>query len=127
MPATHRITLSGEIDIAAVEELADGVLAEVDAAGADLLIVDVHGVTFIDSTGLGMLNALRKHQQAHDGSVALVGASPMLVKLLRITGMDKVMPLLHETPTEAPSQAPSEAVADVGAGVSAVDPTHHTS
>ncbi len=100
--------MGGEIDIASVEDLAAGLLAEVDTARADLLIVDVSAVTFIDSTGLGLLYGLRKHQQAHDGRIALAGASPMLVKLLHITGMDKILPLLHDTPDEI-YQAPDAA------------------
>ncbi len=65
-------------------------------------------MTFIDSTGLGLLYGLRKHQQAHDGRIALAGASPMLVKLLHITGMDEILPLLHDTPDEI-YQAPDAA------------------
>ncbi len=44
----------------------------------------------MDSTGLGMLARLRKHQAAHDGQTILRGASPMICKPLEITGMHKV-------------------------------------
>ncbi len=98
MSTVHVITLSGEVDIMAVTRLRADLHAGVEATQAQLLLIDVTAVTFIDSTGLGLLAALRRQQDAYGGQIALVGASPMLVRLLFITGMDRVLPLLQDGP-----------------------------
>lgn len=93
MPATHTLALSGEVDMPAVERFSAGLLAEVAALRAELLIVDVSAVTFIDNSGIAMLEQLRDQQAGHEGRIALHGASPMLMKILGITGMDQVLPV----------------------------------
>lgn len=53
------VAVRGEIDLACVEELTDGLLAAIDEG--DSVLVDLCACTFIDSTGLSsLLSGLRR-------------------------------------------------------------------
>jgi anti-sigma B factor antagonist len=59
--------------------------------GGDVdLVVDLTGVTFLDSTGLGALIGARRKTHAFKGSFALVCNDDQLLRLFQITGLDKV-------------------------------------
>ena len=66
--------------------------------------VDLSAVTFLDSTGLGALSALRNVCLPRGGSVVLVAAQPAVIKVLQIVGFDAVFTLEQE---EAPHGAAS--------------------
>lgn len=64
------------------------------------LIVDLTEVSFIDSTGLGVLVTALKHTREAGGSLDVVVAAPRVLKVLALTGLDVVIPL-HATLDEA--------------------------
>lgn len=80
------LTVSGEVDIAAVEPFMSEALACLSAART-LLEIDLGGVTFIDSTGLGTLVRIRNEGTRAGKSVALTHAPAGVVRLLEITGL----------------------------------------
>ncbi|MGW7315766.1 STAS domain-containing protein [Streptomyces sp. NPDC054865] len=81
-----RVVCSGEFDLASVGLLAEA--CDGEAAGAALLVVDVTGLTFADSTVLGVLIRLR-----HTRNLVLQGPVPS--QLLRLLGMTGVLPLFE--------------------------------
>jgi STAS domain-containing protein len=48
-------------------------------------------VTYLDSTALGAIVAVRKHQERHGGTVIVINADPRLAKLFQITGLEDVL------------------------------------
>lgn len=89
------ITCSGELDAHAAPQLA----AELDKATMQpscAVVVDLSSVEFMDSTGLGVLVTGLKHVRESDGTLDVVVASPRVLKVLQLTGLDVVIPL-HET------------------------------
>ena len=52
------------------------------------LWVDLSRVTFIDSTGLGMLVSLLKEAREMDGEVRLVNAGREVRRILQVTGLE---------------------------------------
>jgi anti-anti-sigma factor len=61
-------------------------------AGILDLVVDLDAVEFIDSSRLGVLAGGLRRVQAHLGSLALVCSNSGTLHLLRITGLDQVLP-----------------------------------
>lgn len=57
----------------------------------------------MDSTGLGVLVGAQKLAAAQDGSLTLVCTSPRLLKILRITKLEKLFPL-HPSVADALAQ-----------------------
>ena len=93
------VAVGGEIDVYTAPKLRDKI-SELVATGAYDIVVDMHQVEFLDSTGLGVLVGGLKKVRAHDGSLRLVCNQDRLLKIFRITGLAKVF-VIHETADEA--------------------------
>jgi anti-anti-sigma factor len=84
------LAVSGEVDVAAVETLRTEARACL-SSDATLLELDLSGVTFIDSTGLGTLVLLRNEAVLAGKQVTLTHAPPAVVRLLEITGLAELL------------------------------------
>ena len=93
------VAVGGEIDVYTAPKLRDKI-SELVATGSYDIVVDMHEVEFLDSTGLGVLVGGLKKVRAHDGSLRLVCNQDRLLKIFRITGLAKVF-MIHETADEA--------------------------
>ena len=82
------LTLAGEIDVATAPRLRDR-LVQLITEGPPRVVVDMTGLTFIDSMGLGALVSGMKRARAHDGDLRLVGPSDHVAKVLSITRLDQ--------------------------------------
>ncbi len=84
---TTVIAVDGEIHVSTAPEFS-GVLSASLASGRTRLVLDLTGVTFIDSTGLSvLLNALRRITRA-GGAMAVVCSNPTVLRLFEITKLD---------------------------------------
>jgi anti-anti-sigma factor len=88
-PDTVVVTLAGKMmlsDSAALES----VIVSLLAAGPRKFIVDLSGLTHIDSTGIGtFIASLGKVGQA-GGTLAMAGAGGMVREAFRVTRLDKI-------------------------------------
>jgi len=62
-----------------------------ELASPGFLVIDLSGVAFIDSAGLGALIGGIRHTRELGGQVAVACSRPTLVRLLRTTGFDRVV------------------------------------
>ena len=85
----------GEIDVATAPRLREQLIALV-GSGRYQIVVNLEGVDFIDSTGLGVLISGLKRVRTHDGAFALVCTEPRILKVFEITGLVAVFPV-HES------------------------------
>lgn len=83
------VEVVGEIDISTAPELRSG-LAELVGKGRREIVVDLSGLEFIDSSGLGVLVGGLKRARADGGSLDLVITRESIAKLFRIMGLVKV-------------------------------------
>lgn len=60
------------------------------------LVVDLDGVDFMDSTGLAVLVGGLKRVKEHKGSLALSCTNDSILRVLSLTGLNKVFPV-HES------------------------------
>ncbi|HEX4865270.1 MAG TPA: STAS domain-containing protein [Acidimicrobiales bacterium] len=79
---------AGELEAYTVGQFRE-TLAEV-AANASLLI-DMSGVTFVDSAGLGALIGGIRRTRELGGEVVVSCTKPAILKLLRSTGFDRIV------------------------------------
>ena len=82
------LRLAGEVDVATAPRLRDR-LVQLINEGPPKLVVDLSGLSFIDSMGLGALVSGLKRARAHDGDLRLAGASDHVAKVLNITRLDQ--------------------------------------
>jgi anti-sigma B factor antagonist len=77
----------GELDAFTVGQFRE-VLTEL--GGSQRLVIDLSGVPFLDSAGLGaLIGGVRRAREA-GGDVAVYGARPAVARLLHTTGFDRV-------------------------------------
>lgn len=86
------IEVKGEVDVYTAPKLREKIVDLVNQ-GSTQLIVDLEGVEFLDSTGLGVLVGGLKRVKSHDGTLALVCTKPKILKVFSITGLSKVFPI----------------------------------
>ena len=79
------VEVSGEIDLAVTDELLEVARAGLREAGA--LRLDLSGVSFIDSTGLGTLVLIRNEAAAADKALTLANVPVSVARLLQLTGL----------------------------------------
>jgi anti-anti-sigma factor len=88
------LSASGELDLTSVPELEAALLG---AGGCRELVVDLAGVTFMDSTGLRLLLAERERARLDGVDFAVTGAAGPVARILAISGFDADL-----TPRETP-------------------------
>ena len=93
------VTAAGELD-AHSAPLLQGSLDPLTQSPGIALVVDLSGVGFIDSTGLGVLVTTLKHVREAGGSLDVVVHAPRVLKVFALTGLDVVIPL-HESLDQA--------------------------
>ena len=84
------ITVGGEIDAATADTLATAVSGAL-TDGYQKVLVDFAQVTFIDSTGLGVLVKSHRSAVATDAEFAVVHPTPQTRKLIRVLGLDQLL------------------------------------
>lgn len=87
----------GELDAFTVSQFRQA-LAEL--ASSQRLVIDMSGIPFVDSAGLGALIGGIRRTRELGGDVAVACDRPTLVRLLRTTGFDRIVSVT-ETVEEA--------------------------
>lgn len=110
------VKVTGEIDVFSSPRLRE-MLLDVIENGADDLVVDLGEVTFLDSTGLGVLVGIYHRLRARSGSMTFVGANERVRRVFHITQLTKIFELYdsldeaiaahHKNAQENNSPAPS--------------------
>jgi anti-sigma B factor antagonist len=89
------LAVRGEVDVYTAPRLRER-LIELVSQGSHQVVVDLEGVDFLDSTGLGVLVGGLKRLRSHDGDMILVCTQPRILKVFEITGLTKVFSI-HDT------------------------------
>jgi anti-sigma B factor antagonist len=98
-PGFTVIAVSGEIDVYTAPKLREKLISLAES-GSSHLIVDMEGVEFLDSTGLGVLVGGLKRVRANEGWIDLVCTQGRILRIFRITGLNKVFNI-YETVSDA--------------------------
>ena len=106
----------GELDAFTVSQFRQS-LAEL--ASKPRLIIDMSGVPFVDSAGLGALIGGIRRVRELGGDVAVACPRPTLTRLLRTTGFDRIVTV---TATVEEAMSALGAVVDVDAAAADTDP-----
>ena len=83
--------LSGELDSFAAPHVRKTLDQAILARAPMRLIIDLSDLTFMDSTGIGVLIGRYKLVSGYGGRVAICGANRQADKLLTLTGIRKIM------------------------------------
>lgn len=86
------VELHGELDISSASGLREQ-LFDILADQAASLILDLSGLSFIDSTGISVLVAAERRAHELGGSLSLVGPQKIVARVLHITSLDRHFPI----------------------------------
>ena len=83
------LALRGELDVEGGSALREALLDAIGEGGRRV-VVDLEGVDFIDSAGLGVLVGGLKRARSNDGDLVLVCTGKTVLKVLEMTGLTRV-------------------------------------
>jgi len=89
---THRVAPVGELDIATVKMLEQAVLELDDSA--QMIVLDLSGLSFIDSTGLRLVIDLNERYGGEVDRLRVIAGSPAVDRLLDLAGLRDRLPLI---------------------------------
>ncbi len=89
-PQEITVWLSGELDHHAARSLREQVDAAVERSVATVLRLDFAGVTFMDSSGIGLIMGRYRLMTARGGRLLVVGASERLLRVMKLAGLEKL-------------------------------------
>jgi anti-anti-sigma factor len=91
-PGAHVIRITGELDAGGCPDL-ESALQEAERAQVDRIIVDLEALTFIDSVGLATLLETSRRSASDGNRLEITRGRGQPAEILRLTGLDKVLPL----------------------------------
>ncbi|MEU4555640.1 STAS domain-containing protein [Micromonospora violae] len=84
--------VAGEVDIATVAALRSALWS---APARPVLQLDVAGLRLLSAAGVRALLAAHLRVRARGGELVLVDPSPVVARVLRVSGLHRVMPILE--------------------------------
>jgi anti-sigma B factor antagonist len=115
------VEAGGEVELHNAPRLRE-VLKRICETPGPCCVVDMSGVSFIDSTGVGVLVGALKRAREHGGSLALACPQPRVRRVFEITGLLAALPIfdsleaaqsacVSETPAAEPECTSAQAAA----------------
>ena len=100
------VAVHGELDLDGAATLREALIEAIDENPGRHVVVDLEGVDFVDSAGLGVLLGGRTRARGGDGELVLVATGRSVVRVLEMTGLTRVFEI-HPSRAAAVSGARS--------------------
>jgi anti-sigma B factor antagonist len=84
------VVLSGEMDIVSTAAFADA-MSELESSSPDRVVIDIAGLTFIDSSGINALVQAARAIEARGGRAVLASPAPHVQRVFEITRVGDVV------------------------------------
>jgi anti-anti-sigma factor len=94
-PGGAHLRVHGELDIATVAQL-EGAVSVALAGTTRSIVIDMRGLTFIDSSGLRLLILLADRAREEGWELALIRPGPPTLAVFQLTGAEDSLPFLDE-------------------------------
>lgn len=101
------VTAVGDVDIYTASKLRQRII-DLVAAGQTRIVLDLDRCPFIDATGLGVLYGALKRVRLAKGCLAVVATGANVVRALRVTGLDRAIPVCGTVPAAIAALRPGE-------------------
>ncbi len=93
---TTLVKVTGELDLSTSDRIEAELLQLISERVGRRLVLDLSELTFLDSTGLRALWRTRQRAQVADAQLFLSGASEPVMRVLRVTKLDRVFRLIGD-------------------------------
>lgn len=85
--------LSGEIDHHSAAEMREKIDSAIETNMPSLLVLDFGGVSFMDSSGIGLVMGRYRNLQNSGAKLQITGASPQISKVMQLAGINRLAKL----------------------------------
>jgi anti-sigma B factor antagonist len=90
-----RLLLFGELDIAAAPRV-DDALGALESEGPDRIVIDLRGLTFLDSTGLRSLLGADARAREQGRRLTLIQGPDVVQRVFSITGLEGRLEIVED-------------------------------
>ena len=87
------VEVVGELDHHTAAALKKDIKEELDKGIIRHIVLDLSGLDFMDSSGLGVLLGRYKELSKWQGRMLVFGLQPVVEKLFRLTGLNRLIPV----------------------------------
>jgi stage II sporulation protein AA (anti-sigma F factor antagonist) len=91
---TLHVYLEGELDLHNADELKEAIDIEIDKKGIKNIVLHMEKLTFIDSSGLGVLLGRYKKLLPLGGKLKVTNVPPNIYKIMELSGLPKIIEFL---------------------------------
>ena len=103
---TVLVELRGEMDLSTAPKVAETIDAlKPRSDGVRHIVLDLRGLTFMDSTGLRELLRQNERAREHRRNLAVVRGNDAIQRLLKLTGVDELFVMVDEPEDLVPPSA----------------------
>lgn len=88
------IRLAGELDHHTAEQLKEQVEEKINKDGIRHILLNLEELTFMDSSGLGVILGRYKRLKQLDGSMVICAISPSIYRLFELSGLFKILQIV---------------------------------
>ena len=88
------ISLKGEVDIYSIGKFRESIEERIKTQASEI-ILDCTELSYMDSTGMGVLIELRNKAKDMGQKIIMMNPRPNIKKLLNITGVDKIIYIIE--------------------------------
>lgn len=83
-------SISGDIDHHSAADIRKTIDEAADTLMPSLLVLDFSGVTFMDSSGIGLVMGRYRNVSKTGGKVHISNPTPYVYKLMRLSGIERI-------------------------------------
>ena len=85
--------LSGDLDHHTAKDMRESIDNAIELNMPSLLVLDFSGITFMDSSGIGLVMGRYRNLQKTGASLHISGASQSIYKVMKLAGIEKLAKL----------------------------------
>lgn len=85
-----KAALAGEIDHHSVRDVRERIDTELDINRPKTLFLDFGKITFMDSSGIGLVMGRCRKTQLYGGKVEILNPSPQIKKVMKLSGLERL-------------------------------------
>lgn len=89
------VRVLGDFDLVSANEIREKIDNSLEETRARNLLLDLSKITFMDSSGLGVVLGRYRQIKAHQGEMIVCGIKPGLKKIFEISGIMSLMPVCN--------------------------------
>ncbi|MDD4146286.1 MAG: anti-sigma factor antagonist [Clostridia bacterium] len=87
------IRVRGDFDLVSVHEFREKIDQSLEETMSQNLLLDLSEITFIDSSGIGVILGRYRKVKANHGQMVICGTQPAIEKIFKVSGIISLMPI----------------------------------